>query len=99
MKATPGPSGLCSRFRQIELPHQPCPARSGAQLPSVPGPRIYGTVRIALVDGFVEPIRFRIEFPEHPVVNGQASVNAVRIGGLELTDQVFRPARVSVALQ
>ena len=37
-----------------------------------------------LVDGLLEPIRLRLEFPEHPVVNGAASGHAVRIGGLEL---------------
>jgi hypothetical protein len=52
-----------------------------------------------LVDGLFEPIGLCIEFLEHPVVNGQASGNAERIGGLELLEQFFRrrefPARFS----
>ena len=51
----------CSRFPQIELPHQPGPARSGAQLPSVPDPQIYGAPRITLVDRPLDPIRLRVE--------------------------------------
>jgi hypothetical protein len=90
---------MSSRFRQIKLPHQPCPARSGAQLSSEPQPQIWGSVSIALVDSLLKPIRLRIEFPEHPVVNGQASGSAVRVGGLKFPEQFFRPARHSRALQ
>ena len=62
-------------------------------------PQIYGTVSIALVDGLPKPIRLRIEFSERPMVNGQASGNAERVGWLEVSEQFFRPARLSGTLQ
>jgi hypothetical protein len=40
-----------------------------------------------LVDGFLEPVRFRVEFLEHPVVKGQAAGNAAGVGGLELRER------------
>ena len=48
-----------------------------------------------LVDCLFEPIGLCIEFLEHPVVNGQVSGNAERIGGLELLEQLFRPLHIS----
>jgi len=52
----------------------------------VPQPQIYDTVRIVLVDGLLDPVRFRVKFPEQPVVGGQASGSAEGIAGLELLE-------------
>ena len=47
--------------------------------------------RIALVDGLLEPIRLRVEFPEDPVVNRPGPGSAERIAGLELLGAVLPP--------
>jgi NitT/TauT family transport system permease protein len=55
--------------------------------------------RIVLVDGLLEPIRRHVEFPEHPVINGQASRSAGRIARLESSEQFSGPARIPGAHQ